>query len=121
MQELEKVNTSLRKVYMDNFDKMKQKQERKIRNLEKTENSIFSKHNVSDASKKEITRIQGSVEKKYQGETHAGKQRKTCIVNKLPLNDRHVSLLTSICDSVLPLFKSNVMLFLREKPLIHKI
>ena len=120
-QELKKVNTSLKKGYMDSLDKTKQKLERKMRNFDQTENSIFSKHNVSDASKEEITRIQGSVEKKYQGGTDAGKQRKTRIVTKPVLNDRHVSLLTSIYDSVLPLFKSYVMLFQQEQPLIHKI
>ena len=120
-QELKKVKTSLKKGYMDSLDKTKQKLERKMRNFDQTENSIFSKHNVSDASKEEITRIQGSVEKKYQGGTDAGKQRKTRIVNKHVLNHRHVSLLTSIYDSVLPLFRSYVMLFQREQPLIHKI
>ena len=96
---------------MDSIDKLKKKLEKIMRNLDKTENSIFSKHNVSDASKEEINRIQGSAEKKYQGGTDAGKQRKTRIVNKHVLNHRHVSLLTSIYDSVLPLFRSYVMLF----------
>ena len=115
------MNTSLKNGYMDSLDKTKQKLERKMRNLDKTENSVFSKHNVSDASKEKITRIQESVEKKYQGGTDAGKQRKTRMVNKLVLNHRHVSFLTSIYDSMLPLFKSHVMLFQREKPLIHRI
>ena len=106
---------------MDSIDKLKQKLEKKMRNLDKTENSIFSKHNVSDASKEEINHIQGSVEKKYQGGTDTSKQRKTCIVNKLVLNHRYVSLLKSIYDSVLPLFKSYVMLFQQEQPLMHKI
>ena len=82
-----------------------------MRNLDQTENSIFSKHSVSDASKEEINRIPGSVEKKYQAGTDAGKQRKTRIMHKLVLNHRHVPLLTSIYDSVLPLLKSYVMLF----------
>ena len=42
-------------------------------------------------------------------------------MNKLVVNDRHVPLLTSIYDSVLPLLKSYVMLFQQEQPLIHKI
>ena len=42
-------------------------------------------------------------------------------MNKLVLNHRYVSLLKSIYDSVLPLFKSYVMLFQQEQPLIHKI
>ena len=42
-QELKKVNTPLKKGYMDSLDKTKQKLERKMRNLDKTENSIFSK------------------------------------------------------------------------------
>ena len=120
-QELKKVKIYLKKGYMDSLDKTKQKLERKMRNFDQTENSIFSKHNVSNASKEEITRIQGSVEKKYQGGTDAGKQRKTRIVSKHVLNHRHVSLLTSIYDSVLPLFRSYVMLFRQEQPLIHKI
>ena len=106
---------------MDSLDKTKQELERKLRNLDKVENSSFSKHNVSDVSMEEITRIQGRVEKKYQGGTDAVKERKTRIVNKLVLNHRHVSLLTPIYDSVLPLFKSYVMLFQWEQPLIHKI
>ena len=85
---------------MDSLDQKKQKLERKMRNLDKKQNSIFSKYNVSDASKEEITRIQGSVEKKYQGGTDAGKQRKTRIVNKLAMNHKHASLLTSIYDCV---------------------
>ena len=48
---------------MDSIDKLKQKLEKIMRNLDKTENSIFSKHSVSDASKEEVNRIQGSVEK----------------------------------------------------------
>ena len=57
-QELKKVNTSLKKGCMDTLDKTKQKLERKMRNSDKTENSIFSKHNVSHASKDEITHPQ---------------------------------------------------------------
>ena len=49
------------------------------------------------------------------------KSSKNKIIKTLLYSSKRVSLLTSIYQTVLPLFKSFVMLFQEEKPLIHKI
>ena len=56
-QELKKVNTSLKKGYMDSLDKTKQGK----RDILIRRRIPFLANNVSDVWKEEITRIQGSV------------------------------------------------------------
>ena len=90
-------------------------------NLAQRQSSIFKKHNVTEASKSELLNMQKNLAKKHRNATKKGKARKIKIIKTLLYSSKRVSLLTSIYQTVLPLFKSFVMLFQQEKPLIHKI
>ena len=64
--------------------------------------------------------MQKNLAKKHRNATKKGKARKIQIIKTLLYSSKRVSLLISIYQTVLPLFKSFVM-FQQEKPLIHKI
>ena len=90
-------------------------------NLAQRQSSIFKRHNVTEASNSELLNIQKNLAKKHRNATKRGKARKIKIIKTLLYSSKRVSLLTSIYQTILPLFKSFVMLFQQEKPLIHKI
>ena len=90
-------------------------------NLAQRQSSIFKRHNVTEASKSELLNMQKNLAEKHRNATKKGKARKIKIIKTLLYSSKRVSLLTSIYLTVLPLFKSFVMLFQQEKPLIHKI
>ena len=53
--------------------------------------------------------------------TKKGTERKNRIIEKLHHNEDKVTLVTSLYESVLPLFKEFVMLFQKSTPVIHKV
>ena len=53
--------------------------------------------------------------------TAKGKARKLRIIKKVILNEKQVSLLTGLYQTVIPVFKRDVMMFQKEEPMIRKI
>ena len=49
------------------------------------------------------------------------KARKLRIIKKVILNEKQVSLLTGLYQTVMPVFKRDVMMFQKEEPMIRKI
>ena len=87
----------------------------------KAEAGVLIKRKTSELSKTVLSDLKGKLVDKYKRSvTEKGRERKQRVIGKLhQLN--HYTLLTSLYQSVLPLFKSYVMLFQSEKPLIHKV
>ena len=53
--------------------------------------------------------------------TEKGRERKRRVISSLLHNSNYYVLLTSFYQSVLPIFKSYVMVFQSETPIIHKV
>ena len=81
--------------------------------------SIFEKYNVSKASQKSIEEMVKALSKKTF--TPDGKAWKMRTADIVLFSESKVTLLTSIYRSVLPIFKKYVMLFQRDKPMIHEL
>ena len=104
-----------------NLKKEKSSLLRKEEKRKTTEALVLKKHKTSEASKAVLSDLKDGLVYKYKNSTtKKGKERKTRVINKLN-QPKQYTLLTSLYQSVLPLFKSYVMLFQSEKPLIHKV
>ena len=80
----------------------------------------MEENNISDSSKVALEDVENRLMQKLKSGTEQGKERKRRIVSSFKIPKRYV-LYTSFYQSVLPTFKSHVLLFQRDKPLIHKV
>ena len=88
--------------------------------IKKNLESIFERYNVPKGSQESIEEmVKALSKKKFNSDDKAGK---ISIVNVVLLNESKVTLVTSIYQPVLPIFKKYVMLFQKKnKPMIHKL
>ena len=68
-----------------------------------------------------IREAQKLVLKKFNNSTVQGKNRKIRVINKLILNRKIVSIICSVHESVLPIFKNFLMKFQSAELMIHLI
>ena len=80
---------------------------------------FFSKYNVNAEGKHLINNIQQQMKRKSL--TEDGKDRKERIVTKLFYENNYLNLVSNFFISVLPLFKSFVLIFEQKEPNIHKL
>ena len=81
--------------------------------------SIFENYNVSKASQESVEEIVKALSKKTS--TPDGKAREMRIPDARLFNESKITLLTSIYQSVLPICMRYIMLFQRDKPMIHEL
>ena len=81
--------------------------------------SIFENYNVSKASQESLEEIVKALSKKTS--TPDGKAREMRIPDARLFNESKITLLTSIYQSVLPICMRYIMLFQRDKPMIHEL
>jgi hypothetical protein len=80
---------------------------------------IISK--CSDPNKQEILKIQKLCQVKYKNMTPQGKDRKKRVADKILYQADITSMYISLYQSVLPLFKSFVLIFEQHRPMVHKL
>ena len=86
--------------------------------INKNLESIFERYNVSKASQESIEEmVKALSKKKFNWDGKAGKMS---IANAVLFNEPKVTLVTSIYQPVLPIFKRHVTLFQKSKPMIHQ-
>ena len=107
--------------------KTKEELETQISKLEKSEERhgkrrerILEENDISDSSRVTLEDVENRLMEKFKSGTEQGKQRRQRIVSSFTFPKRYV-LYTSFYHSVLPTFKSYVLLFQSDKPLIHKV
>ena len=107
--------------------KTKEELETQISKLEKSEERhgkrrerILEENDISDSSRVTLEDVENRLMEKFKSGTEQGKQRRRRIVSSFTFPKRYV-LYTSFYHSVLPTFKSYVLLFQSDKPLIHKL
>ena len=107
--------------------KTKEELEKQISKLEKSEErhgkrreTILEENDISDSSRVTLEDVENRLMEKFKSGTEQGKQRRWRIVSSFKFPKRYV-LYTSFYHSVLPTFKSYVLLFQSDKPLIHKV
>ena len=107
--------------------KTKEELETQISKLEKNEERhgkrrerILEENDISDSSRVTLEDVENRLMEKFKSGTEQGKQRRRRIVSSFTFPKRYV-LYTSFYHSVLPTFKSYVLLFQSDKPLIHKV
>ena len=107
--------------------KAKEELEKQISKLEKSEERhgkrrerILEENDISDSSRVTLEDVENRLMEKFKSGTEQGKQRRRRIVSSFTFPKRYV-LYTSFYHSVLPTFKSYVLLFQSDKPLIHKV
>ena len=107
--------------------KTKEELEKQISKLEKSEErhgkrreTIWEENDISDSSRVTLEDVENRLMEKFKSGTEQGKQRRRRIVSSFTFPKRYV-LYTSFYHSVLPTFKSYVLLFQSDKPLIHKV
>ena len=107
--------------------KTKEELETQISKLEKSEERhgkrrerILEENDISDSSRVTLEDVENRLMEKFKSGTEQGKQRRRRIVSSFTFPKRYV-LYTSFYHSVLPTFKSYVLLFQSDKPLIHKV
>ena len=110
-----------------NSSKTKEELEKEIFKLEKIEErrrkrrkKILEENKISDSSRVTLEDVENRLMEKFKSGTEQGKQRRQRIVSSFTFPKRYV-LYTSFYHSVLPTFKSYVLLFQSDKPLIHKV
>ena len=80
-------------------------------------NNIFNKYELNENTKALINAIQTKMKQKKL--TDDGKKRKERIITKLFYKQSTLLLNSNLFLSVLPLFKSFILIFEQKKPLIH--
>ena len=80
----------------------------------------MEENNISDSSRVAPEDVENRLMEKFKTGTEQGKERKQRIVSSFKFPKRYV-FNTSFYPSVLPTFKSYVLLFKSHKPLIHKV
>ena len=107
--------------------KTKEELETQISKLEKSEERhgkrrerILEENDISDSSRVTLEDVENRLMEKFKSGTEQGKQRRRRIVSSSKFPKRYV-LYTSFYHSVLPTFKSYVLLFQSDRPLIHKV
>ena len=110
-----------------NSSKTKKKLGKQTSKLEKSEERhrkgrerIFEENNISGSSRVALEDVENRLMEKFKSETEQRKERKRRIVSSFKFPKRYV-LYTSFYLSVLPTFKSYVLLFKSDKLLIHKV
>ena len=81
---------------------------------------ISEGNNISDSSKVALEDVENRFMEKFKSETEQGKEKKRRIISSFKFPKRYV-LYISFYQSVLPTFKSYVLVFQSDKPLIHKV
>ena len=79
----------------------------------------MEENNISYSSRVALKDVENRMMEKFKSGTEQGKEWKRRIVSSFKF-PKHYVLCTSFYQSVLPTFKSYVLLFQRDKPLIHK-
>ena len=87
---------------------------------QRKEDKLIKINNVTDALKEVLCELQQRFIDKFKSSTEKGKERKQRIISKLLYNQNRYVILTTFCQSVLPIFKSHLMRFECDSPLIHK-
>ena len=82
---------------------------------------VFKKCKLSGESVAALGELEPQIVSKFKTATDKGKERKRRIISSLLHQPNYYTLVTSFYQTVLPLFKSYVMLFQGSKPLIHKV
>ena len=100
-------------VFYSSFVDSKQSQ------IKKKLESIFEKYNVSKASQESVEEMVKALSKKTF--TPDGKTWKMRLADASLFNESKVTQLAFIYLSALAIFKKYVMLFQRDKPMIHKL
>ena len=110
-----------------NASKTKEKLEKQISKLEKSEKRrhkrrerILEENSISDSSRIALEDIENRLMEKFKSETEQGKERKRRILSSLKFPKRY-ALYTSFYQSVLPTLKSYVLLVQSDESLIHKV
>ena len=81
--------------------------------------NLFNNYDLNEACIKRIKEIQKTFEKKSL--TEDGKDRKQRIIEKIIYKHKTLILLANCYTSILPLFKSLVLVFEQKEPQMHKI
>ena len=128
-------NNELKKLHSENnqvnkkvsSSKTKEELEKQVSKLEKSEERrhkrrerILEENDISDSSRDALQDVENRLMEKFKSETEQGKKKKRRIVSSFKFPKRYV-LYTSFYQSLLPTFKSYVLLFQSDKPLIHQV
>ena len=95
---------------------MEKSEERRRKRRER----ILEENNISDSSRVALEDVENGLMEKFKSGTEQEKERKRRKVSSFKF-PKHYVLYTSFYQSVLPTFKSYVLLFQSDKPLIHKV
>ena len=106
---------------LEKLVKEKESSLRKESAHQRKEDKLIKGNNVTDASKEALCELQQRFIEKFKSSTEKGKEKKQIIISKLLHNQTRYVLFTSFYHSVPPIFKSYVMMFQGDSPLIHKV
>ena len=112
---------SKRAPQLEKFRKEKESLLRKEEARQRKEDRLIKSNSVTDPSKESLCELRKRFMEKFKTSTDKGKERKERIIYKLLYNQNRYVLLISFYQSVLPIFKSYVMMFQGDSPLIHKV